>query len=356
MSDDKLPEKVLEPFKEALLFWSIQIAKPEELKKSIPPAKVEDPLGEIVKLAKLIKAQTTKVGIVFAPKNIQKESEAPHDTVAELSKTFVFYVSALAQLSPKTISTLFLNEILEKSKDLIALATLFSDELLQILDTKNEDNGEEEGGDDNAVNPRLLSVGKIWLLCDTIVDFIEKGNLKYLQLKTTLNISLMEDGLEEFEEWLENPQDADDDDFFGLDDEFSDEEPPAAESKDDEASEDEADYEDLKKFGEQWLKQLKLVKLLFLSINKSLPSMTSGSDIDDIYATENSVARQVDLLVVELMMNKELNDEVENLDKGIEKACLKIISVLRNVNKSNETKVKWCVSWESKYKELQDAK
>ncbi|PSK37846.1 hypothetical protein C7M61_003091 [Candidozyma pseudohaemuli] len=353
MSDEKLAEKVLKPFKEALHFWLAMLNKPTELSTQIPAAQVEDPLREIIKLTKLIKAQTTKVGIVYAPKNILKQSDAVHDTVAELSKTFVFLISALSQLSPEKVSSLFYTEVAAKSKDLIETAEAFAEELELILKNTEEEDEEAQTNADT-VNPRLLSVGKMWLLCDGIGEFIEKGNIKFLQLKTTLNISLIEDGLDEFEEWVKNPQDMDDDDPFGLDDDFSDEEAPADDKEAD--SGDEADNEDIIKFGELWLKQLKLVKLLFLSINKSLPSVTSGSVIDEIYATENSIVRCVDKLVVELMMNNELGDEVEQFDKEFGKSCSSIISILRSVNKTNETKVKWCVSWEAKYKELQDAK
>lgn len=346
MSAEKKPESVLEPFKEALQFWNVQLAKPDELTTSVPAAKLEDPLTELTKLAKLIKAQTTKVGIVYAPDAIKKPGDAAHDTVAELSKTFVFYISALAQLSPKKISSLFLNEIVEMSKALVGSAVEFVTELQDILNKKDSE--------DDKSSQRLVSVGKLWLHCDEIGQFIERGNLKFLQLKTALNLSLIEDGLEEFEEWVQNPQDFDDDDFFGLEDELSDGEAPAEEKEDleDEAS----DNADIIKFGEALLKQIKLVKLLFLSINKSLPSVTAGSDIDDIYATEKTVARHVDLLIVELMMSKEIDEEVKRLDSAIEKACFKIISILRGVNKASEAKVKWCTSWEAKYKELQDAK
>lgn len=352
MSDEKLPQKVLQPFKEALSYWLALLNNPKELSSQVPAAQVEDPLREIIKLTKLIKAVTTKVGIVFAPQNILKPSDAAHDTVAELSRTFVFLTSALSQLSPEKVSSLFHTEIAAKSKDLIDTASKFADELDQILNTKDEKSGEYLDEPDT-VNPRLISVGKVWLLCDSIGDFIEKGSLKYLQLKTTLNISLIEDGLDEFEEWIKNPQDFDDEDPFGLEDDFSDEEAPS-ESKNE--SDDEAGNEDIVKFGELWLKQLKLVKLLFLSINKSLPSVASGSVIDEIYTTENAISRSVDKLIVELMMNKELNDEVKDLDKDIGKACGNIINILRNVNKTSESKVKWCVSWESKYKELQNGK
>lgn len=356
MSSEKQPIKVLKPFKEALEFWSVQLEKPDELNTAVPAATLEDPLKELIKLSALIRAQTTKVGIIYAPSTIRKQTEAAHDTVAELSKTFVFYVSALAQLSPVKVSKLFLDEVVTISKDLIGSASEFADELILILeslDGQNDDKNEEAAPE--SVNSRLLSVGKLWLLCDKIKDFIEKGNLKFLQLKTALNITLIEDGLEEFEEWIHNPQDLDDDDFFGLDDDFSDSEAPTNVA-DQENPHEEADNEELVKFCEQWLKQLKLVKLLFLSINKSLPSMTAGSDIDEIYQTENKIARHVDLLVVELMMNRELNDEVTRLDGELEKECFKIIRILRSVNKSNEAKVKWCLSWEVKYKELQETK
>lgn len=350
LMDNKIAT-ILSAFQEALDFWGLEIISGQIL---VPPASVDDPLEELVKLIKLIRAHTTRVGIIFEPSKLKKQTDAAYNTVSELSKSFVLYMSALAQLSPEKISNLFYQEIVKVSGDLVATASKFGEELkkLEELEADNEDEIKE-----NEVNPRLVSVGKVWSLCDDIVKLILSGNLKFLELKTKMHLTLIEDGLDEFEEWTENPEDVGDDPF-GFDDDFSDDEEtkvPAADSEEEE-EEPKEDKQALVAYSKQWLQKLKFVKLLFLSINKSLPTIPAGSDIDDIYRAESTILREVDKLIVDLMMNQVLDEDVEDHASNIDKACYRIVAIVRNASKNNEAKVKWCGSWETKYKELLEGK
>lgn len=341
---------ILNAFEDALQFWTINLSANDL--SSVPPATVADPLKELVKIAKLIKAHTTKVGIIFEPSHLKTQSDAAYNTTSELSKSFVLFMSALAALSPEKVSNLFYKEVNSVSSDLVANATQFAKEL-KLLKAEVDDGEDSKSEGTNGVDPRLVSVGKVWTSCDVVVKLIENGNVKFLEQNTKSHLALIDDGLEEFAEWAENPGDMDDDPF-GLD-EFSDEEEeilvPDEEGSDSE-EETSKDKQELIAYCKQWLQKFKLIKLLFLSINKSLPSITKGSDIDLIYANITKVSREIDQLIVELMMNQVLDEQVDEHAIAIDKSCQGIINILRTANKKSESKVKWCGSWESKYKEL----
>ncbi|OBA19479.1 WH1-domain-containing protein [Metschnikowia bicuspidata var. bicuspidata NRRL YB-4993] len=362
MGENVLP--VLQALEDALSFWAIQLSAADaDLKDNVPAATVEDPLQELVKITKLIRAHTTKVGIIYEPSKLRKLGEARVSTVADLSKSFVLFLSALAQLSPGHISQLFYDEIRSAALSLVVSATSFAAELKglyeELLAEAPAPQRQEKSKPE--VDPRLVSVGKIWSLCDGLTKLVEGGKLKALEKKTKMHLSLIEDGLDEFADWAENPQDMDDEDPFGLEDDFSDDEdelddgaaPPVSDD-DDGASAKQISQErnQLVEYSKVWLQKFKLVKLLFLSINKSLSNITSGHTIDQIVDTETVVAREIDTLIVELMLNQTLDDVVEKHAFGIDNACFKIIAMLRDTNKKSEAKVKWCASWESKYKEF----
>lgn len=361
--------EILRAFHDALEFWSIKIA--EKNISGIPPAKALDPLQEIVKIAKLIKAHTTKVGIIFEPLKLSKQTDAAAKTVTDFLKLMVLYMSALAQVSPLEVSQLFYNEILSKSHDLTQNGLLFSNELIvleerakELKKTAQETDPEatlndvpEEETKTALCDERLVSVGKLWSTTDDIVKLVESGNLKFLEKKTKLHLTLIEDGLDEFSAWAENPEDLDEEDPFGLEDEFSDDESevPLLEN-DDSDNEDSGSKKDyLIQYSKSWLQKFKLLKLLFFSINKSLPTIAAGEDIDSIYREEETIYKEVDLLIVELMLNQIVDEEVREHATKIDKACFRIIGILRRANKNNETKTKWCGSWVLKYGELTES-
>ena len=62
------------------------------------------------------------------------------------------------------------------------------------------------------------------------------------------------------------------------------------------------------------------------------------------------IAREIDTLIVEFMLKQMLDDVVEKHAFASDKACFKMIAILRDLINS-DAMVKWCTSWESKYKE-----
>lgn len=372
-------EEILSAFAEALDFWALQLdQKSDDLKSTVSPAKVSDPLEEVVKVCKLIRAHTTKVGILFEPSALKNAGTATVKTVLELSGTFVLFMSLVSQLAPIEISKLFHKEIVNISASLVANTTLLVTELNVLLEAANSDSQESTGQSTKetdkekitseskpvekeklTVDSRLVSVGKIWATCDKLVSLIEAGNLRFLEKQTKLQLALIDDGLDEFSEWAENPQDYDDDDPFGLEDSFSDDEvddsaAPVVEELelDDENEEDLQDREYLSKYSKLWLDKFKLVRLLFFSINKSLPLLVGGERIDQIHDAQELICRDIDLLIVELMLNQVVDHIVEKHATNVDKGCFKIVKILKTVNEKSPTKVKWCTLWESKFQEL----
>lgn len=360
-------KEILAAFQEALEFWTLHLSGVStSLKTAVTPAKVSLPLEELVKLAKLIRAHSTKVGILFEPSSFKNAGTAATKTVSELSSAFVLYISVLAQLSPEAISKLFHNEILAVSASLVSSALLFVTELNALSEsTAAESESAEEKKEvdvDNKelkVDPRLVSVGKLWSNCDNLVKLIESGNLRLLEKQTKMHLSLIDDGLDEFKEFAENPHDfEDDDDPFGLEDDFTDGEedaPPAvAEESENEEEEPSKDKQYLTNYCKLWLDKFKLLKLLLLSINKSLPLLTGGDSIDRINEAQELICRDVDLLIVDLMLSQVVDHVVQSHALSIDKGCYRIVDILKQVNVKSPTKVNWCVLWESKYQEILD--
>lgn len=359
MSEIKNAEVVLKPFLEALTFWNAQLEGPlKDVNASIPAAKVQHPLTELEKLLELMKAQITKVGIVYEPKTLKKQTDAAHSTAADLSRTFVLYMSAVSQMSMVKVSKMFLDEIVDSSRKLVLTALEFVEELRNLYKESKADAEESDKKNEGESSSRLLSIGKLWSLCDSTKALIGGGELKVLELKVRLSLSLIEDGLEDFTEWAENPEEVDDEDPFGLEEDFSDEENEtndAEESNSLNGDEKESEsFKNLRDYSKNWVQKLKLIKLLLLSIKKSVPSIIQGSDIDRLHSLEASIASDIDMLIAELMMNRVLDHRVESHAKKVDDECFSIIKILKDLNKSDESKVKWCGSWNTKYTEFSE--
>lgn len=343
---DKVDE-ILGATADALQFWNLKLESAAEFKNAVPPALVTQPLAELVKLASLIRAHSTKVGIIYEPSKLRTQTDAASSTVSEFSKSMVAYISVLSQLDPAQVSNLFYGEILSKSRHLVGASVSFFEELKKLKATADLEGLASSEESEPATDHRLLSVGKLWNVCDDIASLINLGNLKFLQQKTKVQLSLIEDGLDEFEEWAENPEEMDDEDPFGLES-LDDDEPPSSEPE----VLSPADLENLSKFSKHLLQKFKLVKLLLLSINKSLPSITAGSDIDEVYRSQSAIVRESDSLIVELMMNCKVSAAVYDHSNAMDRACFRIASVLRKSNKGADSKIKWLGSWELKFHEI----
>lgn len=346
-------KKLILSFKEALQYWQTWLEGSSNSLSEVKAAEVSNPLEELDKLAKLIRAHTTKVGIVFKPDTIVKGTDAAFSTLQKLSESLVLIISLISQLENKIISTMFHKEILNSVRLLIESNIQFAEELAAVeVNSGEESQPALESNNEDEIDGRLVSVGKIWSNCDALSKLIKDGELGVLSKKIKQSIILIEDGLDEFEEWAENPDDFDmDDDPFGFSENESDEAdvPPTNEAAEEEGNKEEK--EKLIKFAQLWLSKIKLIKLLLTSVTRSLPSVTSGDVINNIYEVQRLLVNKIDTLVVDLMLGQEVDEESVLNSKDIIKMCDKLIKIVKDVNKLNENKVKWCVAWDSKFKE-----
>jgi hypothetical protein len=344
-------ETLKQEFRSTVEFWikSLNESDKSDLAQ-INAAKVEHPKAEVEKLVKLIKAHTTKVGIIFKPENLKNDDVSPAFTTLEsLVHSSSLLITVYCQLKGIAIAQLFYNEIG------YALTQLYSS-IIGLLDELSVEYVAESELVEKESDGRLISVGIVWSNCDNLVKLLQLGELGVLTTKIVENTTLIEDGFEDFVEWAENPEQFDDDDPFGLElsdseDEDDDEEIPKTEvnppTEDDE--DDGGQKEELIKFAKKWVKQIELIKLLVSSFKKSLPNSTTSATIDDIYAVQRTLVGLIDKLIADLMMDQVIDEEIEQYTKAITTQGMKLSKIARTCHKSNEKKAKWYEAWDKKY-------
>lgn len=324
MSTKQELTNLLSSFQEALEFWTKSSTTSDEPVNEA--SRVADPLKELEKCTKLIKAHTTKVGIMFNPENLFKEQDnfSPAYSVLEkLSETLVLmFAVAKLQLQPEQVSHLLYDEVQTGLHNLYALQRYLASELLSVLEGSS---GE-----------RLVGVGRVWANCDEVIALIEGGKLGLLTNKIAQSVLLIDDGFEEFAEWAEDPQSVDFDDF-GEDDEELEEE------------EDEAQDEKLAEFAQKWVKKIEMVRLLVNSFKKSLPLSTSVGVVDEIYLLQSTLVKLIDTFISDLMMDQVVDDEIEAVGKNVSSTACKLCSLAVRVHEKNDKKRNWYLTWERKF-------
>ncbi|ODV93208.1 hypothetical protein PACTADRAFT_77571 [Pachysolen tannophilus NRRL Y-2460] len=351
MSGFKTEEELrslLSSFKEGLEHWKLLFSDPEQTTQ-VKSSAVKEPIIELVKLNKLIHAHTTKLGIVFKPPI--KEITAAYKTVKENSETFVLLISLLCQLNneERKYSKIYLNEIISIVKQL-----LISEEEL-IIELESISSNLKGGKDyENEVDERLVSVGKIWERCDQLVKICELGKVNYLKLKIKDSISIISDALEEFDEWIENPNEFDGDDPFGLDDTNSDaednQEPPSSEENEVDKEHDEEYWKETLDFAKKYSQKIKMIKLLLSSFLKSIPAVINGLEVDLLNSKQQKFSELVDDLVCYMMVDNDVNQS-EKLLNILKKECDAVIKLVIDLNKNDEKKEKWLLTWQNKFRE-----
>lgn len=310
----------------------------------ITPANVANPIQEFGQVTKLIKAHTTKVGIIFKPENLKSDDvSAAYSTFESLVKSGNLLLTLNSQLTKASISQLYQDEIKYAS---IQLYT----SLIRLADCLSV---EGESSDDS----RLKSVGLVWSNCDSLVLLIDEGEVGVLNARIKSNIALIDDGFEEFVEWTENPVDFDDDDPFGLElseDEDEDEgtegtedaHPPVEENTTNSPADGKTD---LINFCKLWIKQIELIKLLLASFKKSLPVTTPAVTIDLINTIQRQLVVIIDRFISDIMMDQVIDDDIKAYTTDITKHGLKLSSIAQDCHKDNEKKAKWYATWSTKF-------
>ncbi|KAI5967586.1 hypothetical protein CANMA_003020 [Candida margitis] len=323
---------LLVSFKDATQYWVANLTSDQI--SQIKAAKVENPLDELSKLVKLIKAHVTKVGIIFKPETLAKQEPTAYNTLEKLSESLILLVSVISQLQAKQVSKLFYNEIIYQITQLIESNHELANELIYIYDEKED-------------SERLVSIGKIWSNCDSLASLISNGAFSLLTLKIKQSIGLIDDGFDEFVEWVENPVDMDDDPFGFSDDDEEDGDGDNFDEGEENENENEEDSAELKSFAKKWIKKIELVKLLLASFKKSLPKTTTGSQIDEIDTLQRNISNSIDKLIVDLMLNRQITKETESISNDISTSSIKLAKLAESIH--TDKKATWYSTWITKY-------
>lgn len=343
---------LIDSYKGAIEYWNISISEPKCNPKDLKMAQVDNPLEELKKLVTLIKAYTTKIGIAFELKNLKKGYKPGYDSLKEMAEKLVLLVSVVCQLDPKIISEIFYREILETVTLLLDSVTPFQCELSSLANNLDPELSKGSEGSSLQTDERLVSVGRVWANCDQLIKLIDEGKLGLLSRKIKQSILLIDDGLDEFSLWIEDPGSFNNDsDPFDLNDEDSDAAtPPSYLDEEKSLSEDEGSLnEEVKRFASLWLKKINLIKLLLSSTTKSLPIMTSGENINQVYEIQKKLVTLIDKLIVDLMLDAVLDEEVEKITLDIDEYCSRLAKIVKDTNEKSPNKIKWCEAWLTKY-------
>lgn len=326
-------------FREGLQLYLTTLGSKSALSK-LKSSNVEDPPQEVIKISKLLFAHATKLGIVFKPK---VSTNAAYNQLKETSSVFLLLMSLIGQFNAETYSLLFQTELVEGIKKLISSYILFLNEA-EGIDFNKELDGDEKTED--KTEGRLVSVGMIWDNCKELESLVNGGKLALLNKRLKQSIGLIEDAIEEFSEWLEDPTVVDDEDPFGIESDFSGSE----EEGEDNDEKPEIDPVTLE-LAETWSNKVKLIKLLISSLTKSLPNddkKINGEEADDFNKQQNGLIEQVDDLFSTFFMNGSLY-ELKQITKNIEKQCLTIIDFVKQLSEGDEKKTRWLTAWQDKF-------
>ncbi|KAH3668104.1 hypothetical protein OGAPHI_001858 [Ogataea philodendri] len=293
-------------------------------------SQVADPLAELGKLAKLVHAHTTKVGIVFKPPISPDNYHACFVEVEALIRTLVLLVSLCSQLvaEKKKYSNLYVQAIVEATQSLLGFFSGLSKELVEMLDAEDG-----EGG------ARLVSVGKIWDVCDTFGGLVQNGASGVIRAKFKDSAALIGDGLEEYEEWLEDPS-AGNGDFFDQSDEEED-----LSNQDDEVD------PQLVEFGKKWVPKLKLIKLLFATMDKNIGKTRYTEKESSLLDTLNSKRLEIGQLVDEFVSTIIYDLDLPAAKKNAKELIRVSTETVRLVSGLDAKKAKWFDTWKLKFQE-----
>ncbi|AMD22885.1 HHR116Cp [Eremothecium sinecaudum] len=329
MSDEL--ENVLGTFNERFNYESIEslygIKSTTQLKDSTP-------LLELAKLAKLIKAHSTKVGILSNETRLRNNEATLTKQILELEQT-VFYLLSLLPLFHNSghYTSYLLKHLDEAILNVLQCIRNMYEEIRQKTES-------------------LVSVGRLWSLTDELLMIADEGNLGLLKKHISSSITLVNDTVLELHDWLEEPT-LDNSDPFGLGSESDGEDEPEVEGSNT------AVPEEMIKFVKGLEGKFKMVKLLLSSFGKSIslknPHTKSNAEtLDKLYLVQIEVIEQIDEFASSVFMlgsdfnakDDEIVAEVNRLDATMSRLC----KLLKKLNKTDAKRNQWIESWETQWR------
>lgn len=312
--------------------------------KSKTSFKDSDPLTEIAKLSQIIRAHSTKIGLVCQPSHFFASYSAAFKELQSFANALFYLLSVLPLINDKS-KDVWASYLVQKLNstviNLLNGVSPLCDEIEKMIkEGKSED------------DDRLACIGILWAACDSLEEIAKKGNFQLLADNIRDSCSLVDDILLDIDSWLEDPQFGDD---LLIDDDFSDDE-----DKDSDGEEHEDDSEALQrmeKFIKVWQTNLKMIKLLLSSFAKSLATNvynakdTKGSTLDKLNTLQALVVEQLDELFSDIFTSDASFSEDDFTDSvsALNDSLRQMVKVIKKLNTSDTKKLKWIQVWEAKY-------
>lgn len=306
------------------------------------------PLAELVKLSQLLRSYATKVGILLKPDKFVKENYgALYKELKQFVDCTFYYFSLLPLLYNDRKNPEFLLDKCDGATfEFLSGVAVLCDQLKVLF---SDGRGSPSDDDD-----RLKAIGMIWSSCDFMKLIGEKGGFGILADSIRGTIGLVDDVLNDIDEFMKNPSLGNELDFESG---FSSEEEEQQESDVDEDGSTAVALERVKEFFTVWQTNLKMIKLLLSSFTKALVSNTykttnyRGSTLDELQKLHLKISEGIDDLIGDVLMaDKDFDpddyrEQVETLNKSV----ARMVSVVKKLSGTDEKRSKWIEVWESKY-------
>lgn len=312
-------------------------------------------LEELGKLSKLIKSNATKLGIISTPDKISNNEDAFKTQMVELMNVVFYLLSLVPLFHDSHFADYFINKLDNDIVSLVQSIHKLSDELVEIVNSDAKDFKDPIIAEDEKLakflKERLISIGMLWSQCEHLELLSNQGNLGLLTEYLSSSVKLLQDSIEELEEWLEDP--VINSDPFGMNDKFSDEEGTDL----DEEEEEEAS-ESMIEFVKSLSQKSRLLKLLLSSLSKSITikkdTVTTAAYLSELNQLHNSIVSNSDTLISSTLVNAEyeVDPEVETSVLAINNDVKKVIKIITQLNGSDESKLKWIQVWSNKWSSL----
>ncbi|KAF0273783.1 hypothetical protein FOG51_01354 [Hanseniaspora uvarum] len=342
---------------------------------------------ELAKLQKLIKARTTKAGLLFSELykvqsdksikcHLDKVGKALYQEYYELSANLFFSLSMLKCMKSSEVG---FEEDSIKGKTKIGYPVLVLQNIEQIIFALyinlkdfndlyeeyikfNDLLQEKKDSDLKKLNDKkLLLIGKVWNLNDTLITLSTNWKKIYTDTLTDFGTRIIEDIAEEIKLFKSDPEDfinQNDDDPFGINSDFSDEETESDSLAKDETLTAEKSNEinkSIEIFDKNVSVKLALIKLLINTSKKFIKEITNKQlekdgnliflNLNKLIKTTKTICKHLDSITIQVI--EEQNCELQELNKSIAnyKKELKIIS------NNNPNFDKFIKTWDIKYAE-----
>ncbi|KOG97972.1 uncharacterized protein DI49_3794 [Saccharomyces eubayanus] len=324
--------------------------KSEDLHKISSTTKLQDstPIKELGKLASVLKAHCTKIGIVCKPGTFDNNHKVVFTEIQSFSRS-LFYLLSLFPLfyNSEDYPKYFSDQLDESTLQLLDGLRNFIAELQKRLKDEDEASLDKE---------RLTSVGKIFNACDFLSNCSKIGPCGVLADILKGNVDIMDDTLDEIKEWLEEPDfSATSNDMF-LDFEDSESE---TEVKDEDFDQEKA-YECIKLFFDGFTKKIKMIKLLVSIFRKTLvskdfkPKKNQAITLDNLHSSIKKAQLLLDEVVstVQFEPKKFSAQEVKEEQAELGGVIKKTLVQMNRLYEGDAKRKKWIQVWETKFNEL----